>query len=61
MEAASALVEQCAAEEQEAYDALPESLQCSERGEKMQEAVDSMEESVSLIDDAISAVGEASA
>ena len=61
LEAASNLVEQCATEEQMAYDALPEAIQWTERGEKMQEAVDAMEEAVNLIDDATKLVDEASA
>lgn len=60
LESASALVEQCATEEQTAYDALPEPIQWTERGEKMQSAVESMEEAVSLIDEATRLVDEAS-
>ena len=35
------------AEEQEAYDNMPESLQEGERGEAMQEAIDALESAVS--------------
>ena len=35
------------AEEQEAYDNMPESFQDSERGEAMQEAIDALESAVS--------------
>ena len=35
------------AEEQEAYDNMPESLQNGERGEAMQEAIDALESAVS--------------
>jgi hypothetical protein len=37
-------------EEQDAYDNLPESFQQSERGEKMQEAIDYLEEAKSSLE-----------
>ena len=41
-------------EEQESFDALPDSLQCSERGEAMENAITNLEEADSLLDDLIS-------
>lgn len=38
-------------EEQEAFDNMPEGLQCSSRGEAMQEAIDMMDEWNSEIED----------
>ena len=40
-------------EEQEAFDNMPEGLQESERGEKMQECVDSFDEILSVLNDEI--------
>lgn len=40
-------------EEQEAFDNLPEGLQISERGEKMQEYIDLMDDCNDKIDDVI--------
>lgn len=40
-------------EEQEAFDNLPEGLQVSERGEKMQEYIDLMDDCNDKIDDVI--------
>lgn len=45
-------------EEEEAYDNLPESLQDSERGEAMQEAIDQLEEASSSVGDAIDYLNE---
>lgn len=46
MEMLSAIID----EEQETYDNLPESLQYSERGEQMQEYIDSMQEVTDELD-----------
>lgn len=43
-------------EEQDAFDNLPEGLQCTERGEKMQDAIDAMDEVESDIQDVQSKV-----
>lgn len=43
-------------EEEEAYDNLPESLQETERGEAMQEAIDNLDSAVSSIEEAIEAL-----
>ena len=40
-------------EEQMAFDNLPEGLQTSEKGEKMEEAVSQLEEAVSQIEDIV--------
>jgi hypothetical protein len=40
-------------EEQMAFDSLPEDLQTSEKGEKMEEAVSQLEEAVSQIEDIV--------
>lgn len=46
-------------EEQGAYDALPEGLQASERGEAMETAIDNLEEAVSMFDDLAELIQEA--
>lgn len=46
-------------EEIEAHDNLPESLQESDRGEAMQEAIDAMEEARESIEEAISRLEDA--
>lgn len=46
-------LEDCRNEEEEAYDNMPESLQDSERGQAMQEAISAMEDADSSIQDAI--------
>lgn len=46
-------IENLTSEEQDAYDALPESLQNGEKGEKMQEAINSLEEAANEIDNAM--------
>ena len=38
-------------EEQEAYDNLPESIQYSERGDAMTDAIDNIDEAVSTLED----------
>lgn len=45
-------------EEQEAFDNMPEGLQCSSRGETMQEAIDTMDEWNSDIEDIKSRIEE---
>ena len=46
-------------EEQDAYDCLPESIQESERGEAMMDAVDNLESAASNLEDAVSYLEEA--
>ncbi len=46
-------------EEQEAFDNLPESLQETERGEKMSNAIEQMDYAISSIEDAIDNIEEA--
>lgn len=45
-------------EEQEAFDNMPEGLQCSARGEASEEAIGLMEDAASSIEEAIDAIGE---
>lgn len=49
-------VESIQSEEQDAYDNLPESLQDSERGDRMQEAIDNLDDAMTLIDEAVTAL-----
>lgn len=46
-------------EEQDAFDNLPESIQYSERGEKMEEAISQLDEAYDAIDTAVEAISEA--
>lgn len=41
-------------DESEAYDNMPEGLQCSERGEQMSENVDNLDEAYDSLDEVIS-------
>jgi len=51
--------EQIAGEEQDAFDNLPEGLQESEKGQRMEEAVDAINEADQGFDEAISGLDEA--
>ena len=46
-------VEYLQEEEQEAFNNIPESLQESEKGEKIQESIDALEEALSNLEEAI--------
>lgn len=46
-------------EEQNAYDALPESLQEAERGELMQEAIDNLDAASSSVEEAVESLESA--
>lgn len=52
-------VESIQSEEQDAYDNLPESLQDSERGDRMQEAIDNLDDALTLIDEAVTSLMQA--
>lgn len=52
-------IEELKDEEQEAYDNLPEGLQQTERGDKMQTAIETMEEAISAIGDVQQTIEEA--
>ena len=58
MESASGIVEDVTMEEQLAHDSLPEQLQWTERGEKMEEVISNLEEAVSLIDEATKIIND---
>ena len=45
-------------DEQDAYDNLPESIQESERGDTMQEAVDNMEYAIDSLEEAVDYLNE---
>ena len=45
-------------EEQEAFDNMPEGLQCSTRGEESEEAIGQMEDAISSLEDAIDNISE---
>lgn len=50
------LIDTAIAEEQEAFDNLPESLQCSERGEDMETNVEQLQECSDNLEEALSAL-----
>lgn len=52
-------IENIMEEEQEAYDNLPESLQCSERGETMEQALDNLDYALSSLEEMIDYLTEA--
>lgn len=53
---AMSIIEEVTCEEQDAFDNMPEGLQCSERGEQMEENVANLEDSSSNIEDVISTI-----
>lgn len=50
------MIDTAIAEEQEAFDNLPESLQCSERGEEMEANVEQLQECSDNLEEALSAL-----
>ena len=56
---AKEIVESVRDEEQEAYDNLPESIMDSERGERMEEAIDLLDSAVSNLESAEEDIGSA--
>lgn len=59
IEEARSIIEDATAEETEAYENMPESLQYSERGELAQEAVNNLEYSESSFDELLGYLEEA--
>lgn len=55
---ARAIIENCADEEQEAFDNMPEGLQESERGEKMEEAISAMVDAYETLEEVESNIEE---
>lgn len=55
---ALAIIEGVRDDEQEAYDNMPEGLQCSERGEQMYEYVSTLDDAVDSINDTIDYLNE---
>lgn len=51
LEQARTIIEECADEEQEAFDNLPESIQYGEQGEKMEEMISNMIDAYETIDE----------
>lgn len=45
-------------EEQEAFDNLPESIQCSERGERMEEYISNLDEALDYVGYAVDSLDE---
>jgi uncharacterized protein YukE len=54
IDGAKNMLEEILQEEEEAFDNLPESLQGSEKGETMQEAINTLQDALSDLDSAIS-------
>ncbi len=52
LEQAFAIIEECASEEQDAYDNMPEGLQASERGQAAEQAAADLQEIANSIDEA---------
>lgn len=52
-------IEELKDEEEEKYDNLPESIQCSEKGETMQAAAEALENASSSIQEALDSLEEA--
>ena len=45
-------------EEEDAYDNMPENLQCSMRGEESSDAIDSLQEAIDVLEEAIDTLNE---
>lgn len=58
IEQAKEIINQVYSEEQEAYDNMPESLQCAERGEQMSEYIYTLETAETDLDDMIANLSE---
>lgn len=58
LEEAKAIIEQCASEERDYYDAMHENLQGGEKGSRADEVASQLEELESTLDDAISTLEE---
>ena len=56
-----AQVETLKEQEQNAFDSLPEGLQCTERGQVIEEAVAHLDTSLETLQDAIDAINDAAA
>jgi hypothetical protein len=52
-------LEQVKEEEEEAYENIPESIQGSENGERMQEGINVLENAISSLEEAIDGITEA--
>lgn len=50
MDQAREILEDVSREELEAFDNMPENLQCSERGEQMEEYIDTIDEAIDNLD-----------
>lgn len=53
-----AVIENIRDDEQDAFDNMPEGLQCSRNGENSQECIDNMDEALELLEDVISLLEE---
>lgn len=53
LEEAKSILEQCASEEREVYDNMPENLQSGDRGQTTERCADALDEAVSNLDDVI--------
>lgn len=60
LEEAKTLIEIARDEEQDAFDNLPEGLQCGERGQKMEEAISRMGDVIDDIETSVDALNETS-
>ena len=58
LEKARVIIEEIRDEEQNCFDNLPEGLQCSEKGDKFQEAIDNLDTVASDLDQSIMTVEE---
>lgn len=58
LEEAKAIIEQCASEERNYYDAMHENLQSGEKGSRADEVASQLEELESMLDDGISTLEE---
>lgn len=58
LEEAESIISECQAEEEEAYENLPQSLQDGDKGTIMQEAANTMETALDALRDSVDALNE---
>lgn len=57
---AEIIIENVLEEEEESYDNLPEGIQMSDRGEKMENAIEKLNEAIDLFEEIFECISEAS-
>jgi len=59
LDSVKVIIEECLSEEQDSFDNLPEGIQYSERGEKMENAIGSLESAIDSLDEMVGEINNA--